>query len=62
MQKYKTLVQTIAFLLLHSSRGLEAKWLCVPVLSCHSCALSYFACPIGVFAHFAGQRLSGSVT
>ena len=57
MQKYKTLVQTIAFLLLHSSRGLEAKWLCVPVLSCHSCALSYFACPIGVFAHFAGHHV-----
>jgi polyferredoxin len=27
------------------------------VLSCHSCALSWFACPIGVFVHYAGYRV-----
>jgi ferredoxin-type protein NapH len=30
------------------------KWICTPVLSCHSCVLSWFACPIGVFVHYAG--------
>lgn len=57
MQKYKTLVQSVSLVLLHSSWGLEVKWFCNPVLSCHSCALSYFACPIGVFAHFAGHHV-----
>ncbi|MBZ5497448.1 MAG: 4Fe-4S binding protein [Acidobacteriia bacterium] len=33
------------------------KWLCNPVLSCHSCALSWFACPIGVFVHFSGYHV-----
>lgn len=41
-------------LLLHSSWGPEAKWLCNPVLSCHSCALAWFACPIGVLLHYPG--------
>lgn len=46
-------IQTFSLLALHSSWwGLEAKWLCNPVLSCHSCALSYFACPIGVLVHY----------
>lgn len=41
-------------LALHSSWGPEFKWLCNPVLSCHSCALAWFACPIGVFVQYAG--------
>ncbi|MBI2434838.1 MAG: 4Fe-4S binding protein, partial [Candidatus Hydrogenedentes bacterium] len=40
-----------------SSWGPEFKWLCNPVLSCHSCALAWFACPIGVFIHYAGFHL-----
>jgi len=44
-------------ILLHSSWGPEAKWLCNPVLSCHSCALAWFACPIGVFIHYSGYQL-----
>lgn len=47
-------VQLASLLALHSSWGPEAKWLCVPVLSCHSCALSWFACPVGVLIHYAG--------
>lgn len=39
--------------MLHCSWGLDAKWLCNPVLTCHSCPLSWFACPIGVFVHYA---------
>lgn len=41
-------VQFGSLLLLHSSWGAEAKWLCLPVLNCHSCQLAWFACPIGV--------------
>lgn len=50
-------VQTISLLLLHSSWGPEFKWLCNPVLSCHSCALAWFACPVGVFVHYSGNHL-----
>ena len=55
--KPRRIAQTLSLLALHSSWGIEAKWLCHPVLSCHSCALSWFACPIGVFVHYAGYRV-----
>ena len=47
----------VSAVLLHSSWGPELKWLCNPVLSCHSCALAWFACPIGVFVHYSGYHL-----
>ena len=50
-------VQTVSLLLLHSSWGPELKSFCLPVMNCHSCALSWFACPIGVYVHYAGYRL-----
>lgn len=50
-------VQLVSLLALNSSWGPEAKWFCSPVLNCHSCALAWFACPIGVFIHFSGYRL-----
>jgi polyferredoxin len=53
----RRLTQFASLLLLHSSWGPEAKWLCAPVLSCHSCALSWFACPVGVFIHYSGYHL-----
>ena len=53
----RRLTQTASLLFLHSSWGPELKWLCNPVLSCHSCALSWFACPIGVFVHYSGYHL-----
>jgi polyferredoxin len=53
----RRIVQAAALLLLHSSWGPELKWLCNPVLSCHSCVLSWFACPIGVFIHYSGYHL-----
>jgi len=54
----KRTVSLIASLLvLHSSWGPEVKWLCNPVLSCHSCILAWFACPIGVFVHYSGYHL-----
>lgn len=50
-------IQTLALILLHSSWGPQLKWLCAPVLSCHSCPLSWFACPIGVLVHFSGYQV-----
>lgn len=50
-------VQFGSLLLLHSSWGAEAKWLCLPVLNCHSCQLAWFACPIGVLVHYAGLHV-----
>lgn len=53
--KSRRITQTLALVALHSSLwGQELKWLCTPVLSCHSCALAWFACPIGIFVHYAG--------
>ena len=49
--------QIAALLALHASWGPEFKWFCLPVLSCHSCAVSWFACPIGVLVHFAGYQV-----
>lgn len=49
--------QFLSLLLLHSSWGPEFKWLCNPVLSCHSCILAWFACPIGVFVHYSGYHI-----
>ncbi len=57
IQLYRRWVQTLSFLLLHSSWGPELKWLCNPVLSCHSCMLAWFACPVGVFIHYSGYHV-----
>jgi polyferredoxin len=51
------MVQLFSLAALHSSWGPEVKWLCNPVLSCHSCALAWFACPIGIFVHYSGFHL-----
>jgi polyferredoxin len=53
----RRLIQFASLLVLHSSWGPEAKWLCVPALSCHSCPLSWFTCPVGVFIHYSGYHL-----
>ncbi len=57
IQKKRRWVQTLSLLLLHSSWGPEVKWLCNPVLSCHSCALAWFACPVGIFIHYSGYHV-----
>lgn len=31
---------------------LEAKWLCLPILNCHSCPIAVFSCPIGILGHY----------
>ncbi len=55
----RKMVQIVSVILLHSSfwNWAQAKWLCNPVLSCHSCPLAWFACPIGVFVHYSGYHL-----
>jgi ferredoxin-type protein NapH len=53
----RRITQTISLFLLNSSWGPELKWFCAPVLNCHSCALAWFACPIGVFVHYSGYRV-----
>lgn len=53
----RRVVQFISLVLLHSSWGPEFKWLCNPVMSCHSCVLAWFACPIGVFVHYSGYHI-----
>lgn len=52
----RRLSQLISLVLLHSSWGPELKWFCNPVLSCHSCVLAWFACPVGVFVHYSGYH------
>ncbi|MCP4643954.1 MAG: 4Fe-4S binding protein [bacterium] len=52
-------VQVTSLVLLHSSFApwAQAKWFCNPVLSCHSCVLAWFACPVGVFVHYSGYHM-----
>jgi polyferredoxin len=57
IQEKRTFIQTLSLLALHSSWGLEFKYVCNPVLSCHSCALAWFACPVGVFVHYSGYQV-----
>lgn len=54
----RRIVQAFSLLALNSSvGGGQVKWLCVPAMNCHSCSLAWFACPIGVFVHYAGYRV-----
>ena len=57
MNKKRRISQIVSLLFLHSSWGPQLKWFCNPVLSCHSCPLSWFACPIGVLVYFSGYRI-----
>lgn len=50
------MVQATSLVALHSSWGPELKWFCNPVLSCHSCVLAWFACPVGVFVHYSSYQ------
>ena len=55
---WRRAVQAVSLVALNSSfGGGQAKWLCVPAMNCHSCSLAWFACPIGVFVHYAGYRV-----
>ena len=54
----RRLVQFLSLIALNSAWGTRSlKWLCVPVLNCHSCAVAWFACPVGVLVHFSGYHV-----
>ncbi len=54
----RRIVQAVSFVALNSSwAGGQVKWFCMPVMNCHSCSLAWFACPIGVWVHYAGYRV-----
>lgn len=53
----RRIVQVVSLLLLNASWGPQAKWICSPVMQCHACPLSWFACPIGVFIHYSGYHI-----
>ncbi|MBU0753820.1 MAG: 4Fe-4S binding protein [Planctomycetes bacterium] len=55
----RTVTQMVSLVFLHSSfwDWAQFKWFCNPVLSCHSCPLAWFACPIGVFVHYSGYQV-----
>ena len=57
VHKWRLAIAGVFLVLLNSSWGPEAKWLCVPVLNCHSCVLSWFACPVGVLQHYSGYHI-----
>ena len=52
-------VQVLSLIALNASwsPAAQLKWLCPPVMNCHSCPLAVFACPIGVLVHYSGWRL-----
>jgi polyferredoxin len=54
--RIRHLVQT-AVLAVWLSPFLSVPRLCLPVLHCHSCVLSAFACPIGVLANFSAWHV-----
>ena len=53
----RRIYQVVSLLVLHSWFLPQAKWLCNPVLSCHSCALTWLACPVGVFVNYSSYQI-----
>lgn len=49
--------QTVSAIFLNFPLLGEMKWLCLPVLNCHSCPWALAACPIGVIGHFGSWWL-----
>lgn len=44
--------QTGSLLALCAGPLAEIKWLCLPILNCHSCPVAVFSCPIGILGHY----------
>jgi polyferredoxin len=59
MKRNRKISLIVSVVALHSSvlPWMQLKWLCNPVLSCHSCALAWFACPVGVLVHYSGWHV-----
>ncbi len=56
MEKIRLKVQLLSAVLLNIG-FLNWHFVCFPVLNCHSCPVSVFACPLGVIGQFAGVGL-----
>ena len=52
--KLRRWFQSISIAVLSLGSFFQAKWLCIPILHCHSCPVAVFSCPIGII----GQYLS----
>ncbi len=50
--KKRRLSQIGSFFALSLGSLFQAKWLCLPILHCHSCPIASFSCPIGVLGHY----------
>jgi polyferredoxin len=50
--KKRRLSQIGSFFALSLGSIFQAKWLCLPILHCHSCPIASFSCPIGVLGHY----------
>ncbi|MFU8780226.1 MAG: 4Fe-4S binding protein [Kiritimatiellia bacterium] len=54
----RRIVQCVSLFALNGAfLGGQAKAVCVPVMNCHACAFSLFACPVGVIVSYAGYRM-----
>jgi ferredoxin-type protein NapH len=52
------IVQFLSLIALNGAfMGVQAKSFCMPVMNCHACALSVFACPVGVIVNYAGYGM-----
>jgi polyferredoxin len=56
VEKLRLKVQA-AFLILFNIGLFKWHFICFPVLNCHSCPISVFACPIGIIGQFASIGL-----
>ncbi len=50
--KLRRWFQNTALFLLCLGPLAEAKWVCLPILNCHSCPVAVFSCPIGILGHY----------
>jgi len=59
--RWRPWVQAVSLVGLNLSAGSlaqwQAKWMCLPVMNCHSCTLAIFGCPVGMISHYAGYRV-----
>lgn len=52
MMKLRRWIQSFSLFGLSLGPLFQAKWLCVPILHCHSCPLASFSCPIGIIGYY----------
>jgi ferredoxin-type protein NapH len=58
LRSKRRIVQFVSLFALNAAfLGGQAKAVCVPVMNCHACAFSLFACPVGVIVSYAGYGM-----